>query len=330
MKRSILNTANPIHLLKRVTVLLKCAVVLPVLFCLLYLSQTVHATSANYNITLAYTQDNDFSQQLINYLVTDFQGGIFNVQKTQLQRPINTAELQNQNLVIAIGSQATQLLLDADTRKPILSLLISENISRALEKTYADKQNWSSLLIDQPVERQFSFITHLIGEHKKIGILLSPITIEKYAELKQAAAEAKHQLISRQVNIPEELLPELKSLSKESDLLFTSLDPTIYNKTTIRGILLSSYRYKLPIIGFSKAYVKAGAIAAIYSSAEQISAQAVHLTKEFFQNNSFDKTHYYPDDFSILLNHNVARSLGLSLPDDSAVAEQIKLSEKKL
>ena len=122
----------------------------------------------------------------------------------------------------------------------------------------------------------------------------------------------------------DQLTASLKALNHSVDVLLTLPDPIVYNKNTIRGFLLLAYRNKLPIIGFSKAYVKAGAIAAIYSKPEQISKQVLSIVDGFLSNNAFEHNNYYPDDFSIALNKNIARSLGIKLASEKSIIKQIK------
>ena len=308
--------------------LLKRAVVLCIFPLLLFLSSTVQANNSEKNVAIVYLQDKGFSQQLIKHLEKDIREKNFNVRKVALQHALNT-RLQDQHLIIGLGSKVTKALLESNINKPTLSLLIPKSFSDALEKKHPNTSSLSMLLIDQPINRHFYLISEILGKHHKIGLMLGPYTQQSENLFNQVAVESGQSLITRYIEQTDQLTSTLKVLSKEADVLLALPDPGIYNKRTIRGILLSSYRYKLPIIGFSKAYVKAGAIAAIYSSPEQISIQTANISSHFFNTNKFDKKIYYPSDFSISLNHKVARSMSIRLPESSAITEQIKRSEKK-
>jgi len=300
--------------------------VLCICYFFLSLSSSVQADTSDKNIAIVYLQDKGFSHDLINLLENDLSEKKFNVRKIPIQHALNT-KLQKQDLIIALGSKVTKTLLESNINKPTLSLLIPKIYSEALGKEHPDNTNFSMLLIDQPIRRQFHLISEILGKHHKTGLMLGPHTQRSEALFKKISAEFDQPLITRYIEKPEQLTHAIKTLSKEVDILLALPDPGIYNKKTIRGILLSSYRYKLPIIGFSKAYVKAGAIAAIYSKPEQISTQAINITNQFFNKKYFDKKTYHPTDFSISLNHKVARSMGITLPESSAITEKIKNSE---
>jgi len=311
---------KPPSLLNRIAVLCICCF-------LLLLSSAAQADNSEKNIAIVYLQDKGFSQLLIKHLQKDLNEKKFNVIKIPIQHALNT-QLQEQDFIIALGSKVTKTLLESGINKPTLSLLIPKYFSDALEKSHLDVTHWSRLLIDQPIKRHFYLISAILGPHHKTGLLLGPNAQQSESLFEQAATESEQSLTTIYIEQRDQLTLALKSLSKEADVLLALPDPSIYNKSTTRSILLSSYRYKLPIIGFSKAYVKAGAIAAIYSTPEQISAQAVNICDQFFDKNYFQKKIYYPDDFSVSLNHKVARSMNIRFPESSVIVEQIKKSEK--
>ena len=322
--------ADRLKNLRRIFYRLKIISVLPILYGLaVFTSAYAYAAPEQQSITIVYQHTRGFSQQLISHLENDLKHNNIIVRTIQLSDFKKSLDPQETNLILAIGSQTTKTLLDNNTTSPILSLLIPKSFSDALEKTHPDTTNWSCLLIDQPINRHFQLISEIFGAEYKAGILLGPLTQSSEGKFSSAANATGNKISTRYIESPEQLSPALKSLSKETNVLLASPDQSIYNRSTTRGILLDSYRYKLPIIGFSKAYVKAGAIAAIYSKPEQISFQATQLSKRFLLNHTLDNKKYYPDDFSVSLNHKVARSMGIRLPEISTLTKQIKRSEQQ-
>jgi len=79
-------------------------------------------------------------------------------------------------------------------------------------------------------------------------------------------------LIARHLRSKDTLFSDLDELLIDSDVLLAVPDSEIYNSNSIRNILLSSYRRGIPLVGFSQAYVKAGALCAIFSTPEQLAA----------------------------------------------------------
>jgi len=63
---------------------------------------------------------------------------------------------------------------------------------------------------------------------------------------------------------PDKLIEAFLSLSNEADLIWCQPDSMLYNAATIKPLVLASLRHRLPIIGFSAAFVTAGAAVGIY------------------------------------------------------------------
>lgn len=298
-------------------------------FILLLFNNFCLASTSTQNISIISQQTHGFSQQLINHLVTDISKAGYLAEKKILDPELIQKLKKSQPLLlIAVGSNITRQLLEADINTPILSILMPENIAETLKKLYPKKTNWSSLLINQPLKRQFLLISAILGKNIRTGVILGPSTESEQQALKDAATITNHKLRIKKVTNPENLSNSINSLQRISDVLLTLPDPLIYNRKTIRGILLSSYRARLPIIGFSKSYVKAGAIAALYSKPRQISQQTTKIIRDYLKENSFKKVFYYPNSFSVALNNKVAHSLSIKLDKRNVIISRIKRDEK--
>ena len=109
-------------------------------------------------------------------------------------------------------------------------------------------------------------------------------------------------------------------------MLFRS--PVVYNKKSIRGILLLTYRNKTPVVGFSKSYIKAGATTGLYSTPEQIAIDAAGNIINFFRNNmKFSSNKYRPESFSMDINTRVAKAIKLEIADKNGIINSIIKSE---
>ena len=87
-----------------------------------------------------------------------------------------------------------------------------------------------------------------------------------------------------------------------------------------------SYRYNKPVIAYSKKYVEAGALAAVFSSPDDVVAilaeqlqQNIHNATTDIDNNKF---------FSIAVNRSVGRSLRIQLQQPERYRQQLQAMEK--
>jgi ABC-type uncharacterized transport system substrate-binding protein len=113
-----------------------------------------------------------------------------------------------------------------------------------------------------------------------------------------------------------------------SEVLLALPDAAVYNDSTIRNILLATYRRGIPLIGFSSGYVKAGALCAVFSTPAQIATQAAALILQFANTHALPFPQY-SHEFEVMVNEQVARSLDLQVKGASALHDEIDSETKE-
>jgi hypothetical protein len=98
----------------------------------------------------------------------------------------------------------------------------------------------------------------------------------------------------------------------QTDVLLALPDSAIYNADNVRNILLSTYRHKQGVIGFSGDMVRAGALATTYSDIEDINAQVAEVVAEYVAGGELAAPHF-PRYFRTVVNEGVARSLDIDV-----------------
>jgi ABC-type uncharacterized transport system substrate-binding protein len=101
----------------------------------------------------------------------------------------------------------------------------------------------------------------------------------------------------------------------QTDVLLALPDSTVYSTESIRNILLSTYRHKQGVIGFSSDMVKAGALATTYSDIEDIDAQVAEIASAYVAGGELSPPQF-PRYFRTIVNEGVARSLDLTVGDE--------------
>jgi hypothetical protein len=101
----------------------------------------------------------------------------------------------------------------------------------------------------------------------------------------------------------------------QTDVLLALPDSTVYSTESIRNILLSTYRHKQGVIGFSGDMVKAGALATTYSEIEDIDAQVAEVASAYVAGGELAPPQF-PRYFRTIVNEGVARSLDLRVDNE--------------
>lgn len=241
------------------------------------------------------------------------------------------SDLYPHDMIITLGSSAADKILEQKINKPVLSTLIPQQTFNAITSNRKSNDSaWSALLIDQPIKRQLLLIKHLFGKQESVGTILGPYSAPMEKELTEQSRNLNQTLHIEKIQATDELIFSLNKLSDRTSVLLAIPDPVAFNKNTIRSILLSTYRQRIPVVGFSQSYVKAGAVASLHTDIPQIVEQTAFLTQQFFVTGKFSRSFYYPDEFSVSYNRMVANSLNQELPDSSKLIQLIKMDEKRL
>jgi ABC-type uncharacterized transport system substrate-binding protein len=223
--------------------------------------------------------------------------------------------LPESDLVIAAGMNAALSLARARPAA-MLAVLVPAEGYRKLQNEFVSPANnaagmLSAIYLDQPFRRQFELIATVLPDTKSVGVLYSTPPRE-LSSLRVLAKARNLELKERSTASANSLHAALQEILLGSDVLLALPDAEIYNTSTIRNVLLATYRSKVPLVGFSAAYVKAGALCAVYSTPAQIAAQSAAIIREFSVSRLLPSAQY-AKDFEVSVNEQVARSLGLNI-----------------
>ena len=228
-------------------------------------------------------------------------------------------------LVVAVGTPAMTAMARRPLTVPVLNVLVPRasfrSVARSSPRTQ-DSKLFSAVFFDQPWARQLALIRHA-APGRRVGILLGKDSADLSAMLQAAARDAQMVAVIETVTDEADLLPALKRLLPASDALLAVPDATIYNRSNIATILLTSYRAKVPLFGFSPAYVKAGALAAVYSHPGQIAQQVAEIILSLPGTGSLPAPQS-PRYFSVNVNPQVRMSLELNMDDDVQLQQKLK------
>jgi putative ABC transport system substrate-binding protein len=232
-------------------------------------------------------------------------------------------------LIITLGADALRQVTSRSPRPAVLAGLIPRlSFERLLQDAgKRNAANVAALYLDQPFGRQLDLLRLALPGVRRVGVLWGPESVSQQPLLLAAAQARGLELSEGQHGEGQSLISALRSALADADVLLAVADGLVYNPASVSNILLTSYRAKTPVMAFSPAYVKAGALLSVHSTAAQAGAQLAAMAQQLLQSNTLPASRY-PAEFSISANEYVARSLGLSV-DEDALTERLRKQEKK-
>ena len=219
-----------------------------------------------------------------------------------------------------IGPKAlASLLLVPKYSQPILSLFITQASAEKLRLQHPSRP--FSVLDNTPtLERQLALIKVLNPQVRQVAVFYSSKGKKWIEGLNKLAKGLNFKLLTSELADPLNWKREALKTLKDSDLVLGLKDSAIYNATNIRSILMRLYRAGRPLIGPDKGYVRAGAVASIYSGMPE----TLKICTELLNNTQDWPKVIHNPYFNVSINAQVARSLNIVVQDSDQVAKAVK------
>lgn len=211
-------------------------------------------------------------------------------------------------LYVAIGPVA---LRDAVARRcdcVVISAYTSSQVWRAVTaRVPRNRSGAMTAIYAEPAPAdQLRLATLLYGRPVRVGAILGPDT----AFLRPALDGS----VEVQSFAPGDDINHTLNRMTRSEVLLAMPDSAVYNTENVRNILLSTYRRKQGVIGFSADMVKVGALASTYSEIGDINTQVAEVAAAFVATGELAPPQF-PHYFRTMINEGVASSLELRVSD---------------
>ncbi|MDX9718518.1 MAG: ABC transporter substrate binding protein [Thauera sp.] len=234
-------------------------------------------------------------------------------------------ELDTAALVVTLGSEAATNAARAGSTAPILHALLSRNALEGLERG-AGSGPFTAIVLDQPAARQVALLRMALPAHTHIATLYGTASTAHAKALAAAASTEGLSVRTALVRSEDELYPGLQKALQAPAVLVSLPDTTVFNRYTVQNILMTAYRLRSPVLGHSAAYVRAGAVLGLYTSATQAGHEAAGLAARLLAGDPMPPP-AAPRLFEVGVNTTVARALGLQLQPAETLTRALMQTE---
>lgn len=213
-------------------------------------------------------------------------------------------------LYVAIGPAA---LRDAISRRcdcVVISAFTSSQVWRALTSKLSPGRTvrHTAVYAEPAPADQLRLAALLYGRPPRVGAILGRETA-----FLRPALDAD---VDVQFFAPGDDINHTLNQMTRAEVLLALPDGDVYNPENVRNILLSTYRRKQGVIGFSADMVKVGALATTYSEIEDINTQVAEIAANFVATGELAAPQF-PRYFRTVVNEGVARSLDLRVTGEA-------------
>ncbi|PKO58327.1 MAG: hypothetical protein CVU25_04965 [Betaproteobacteria bacterium HGW-Betaproteobacteria-19] len=225
---------------------------------------------------------------------------------------VSMASLAGSRIVVTVGSQAARITASLAPPQIVVHTLIPATTYHGLPSSARGGAGGSAIVLDQPAERQIALLRLALPDWRRIALLTGHNTDARVSRLADAARAQQLEVRESRVGTERDLYAALQNVLVEPAILIATPDAQIFSSSTIQNVLLTAYRHRSPVLGFTAAYVRAGALISLYSTPTQIGEQAAELVVRALQGSPLPAVQA-PSLFEVAVNTNVARSLGIEL-----------------
>jgi hypothetical protein len=234
-------------------------------------------------------------------------------------------------LLVTFGAAAFRAGIERALAAPALSRvpLLAALLPQASYQDIAAKAalRTSAVWLDQPPERYAELLRQALPERRRVGVLFGPDSLAWRPALARALAARGQTLLQATVLSDERALyPALRGLLDEADVLLALPDKLVYSPTSVPNILLAAYRQRVPLVSYSAAHVRAGAVLALHTAPTDAARQVAAALRQVLAGRGLPSPRL-AEGGSVAVNEQVARSLGLAFAAPQALARSIHLPE---
>ena len=234
------------------------------------------------------------------------------------------------DLVCGIATVSAQTLYSAcyDKGIPVIFNAISDPVAAKLAKSKTEPMDNITGVSDQlPVEDQLKLIRKILPDAKKIGILYTTSEANSISSLetyKELAKNYGFEIVDKGIGTQAEIPQAADIILQQVDCITNLTDNTVVASLSI--ILEKANAKGIPVFGSEEEQVANGCIACAGLNYYNLGIQAGKMAARVLKGEDISKMPYETlKESSITVNSNVAKSLGITIPDDVLdMAEEAK------
>lgn len=299
--------------------------------CLLVMTLVLPAAAAP-QIWVALTEDSGAYAEAAGVLRAELEG----VQQTVAPwQQVLSERAEPPDLIVTLGVAAFDGTLEwlaargtAWERVPVLAALLPRAAFDAQAAQHGGgRRALAAAVLDQPIARQMALLKRALPGRHRVGVLPGPQTLPLMRALQREAGARGLTLVSGPtIASATDIYPTLKVVLEEAEVILALPEPTVFHGANLQNILLTTYRARVPLVAFSPAYTKAGAVLALYSTPAQVARRAAEIVRGWQAGRGLPPPQA-PREFAVAANARVAASLGLQLDEAAVLAEDLRRLE---
>lgn len=243
--------------------------------------------------------------------------------RVHIGRQAIAAEWAETDILVTIGAEALAALRAVHPERVALHLFITRDFWLDRQARDPGLARHPGLALDQPPEHLVALARALLPEARTLAVVLGPLARRHLGAVQTAAQGLGFEPAIAALNASDNPLAALSPLVADADAILVLPDRAEFNGPLANWLLQLGFRARVPVVAFSRAYAKAGALAAVFTAPEDVGREGAELLAGWLDTGHYPEGIRYPRAYSVATNPAVASTLGIELPADAAIAQRL-------
>lgn len=165
--------------------------------------------------------------------------------------------------------------------------------------------------LEQSPATQLDVLERLFGNKRKIFLFYSDDSEWRIADWEKSAAKSRLRITFEKIR-PRDIGTVLSSDRLNGQAVVLLPDKTIYNRFTLKQILLAGYMNQLALVGYSRSLSKSGAAASIITDLEPYLLETASHITQIIASGTLPGNRF-PQDWKVILNSEISDTLNLQI-----------------
>lgn len=224
-----------------------------------------------------------------------------------LSSALQMGSISRGDVFVALGTRAASQVLALGAPVRAISCLTIERTSLP------------GVILAHPASRRIELLRRILPKAAQIGVLYDPAGPRTdLAALVSAAAAAQATIVPRPVTDAASLEMQLERLANEVDVLLATYDQGIYSTKNAAQLIRFSYQHRIPLIGMSDSWARAGALAGLDWDYKDLGEQCASKALRMATGQRMETEPRRPNRMPYSINTATARELRITVPPGAA------------
>jgi putative ABC transport system substrate-binding protein len=255
------------------------------------------------SVVSAFKEAIQSHQNTLKIVEIDFEEG---KQEGQINAQLQAAKPV---LVLTLGTPATKMVRQLSLNAPVVYTMILDPAKNDILAP--------GVAINISSEAKLKELKMILPGIKALGVIYSSADSFMYEDISLACKRLGLRLVERKIDSQKDFPAAIEGIFREADCFLMIPDPNIYPPKVTEQLLLQGLQRKIPVIGLSASYAKAGAFIAFDCDYEDLGRQTAEFALRILTGDSqAAKEMQVTRKIKFSLNLQVAERLGVIIPQE--------------